>query len=75
MAERKRSKDGRQETEDYLDDAPTPTGQGREGGNLARLIGSEDEGKRADERPAGRTRPTKSDEERPGTSNLGEENR
>lgn len=39
------------------------SGQGREGGRLARDIGSRDELKRATERPAGATRVRKSDEE------------
>ena len=36
---------------------------GREGGRLARKIGTKDELKRAQERPAGVTRVTKSDEQ------------
>ena len=35
---------------------------GRDGGRLARDIGTQDELKRATERPAGKTRVTKSDE-------------
>lgn len=38
------------------------SGQGRSGGRLARKIATEDELKRAFERPAGATRPRKSDE-------------
>lgn len=37
-------------------------GQGRAGGRLAREIGTEDELKRAFERPAGKTRVNKADE-------------
>lgn len=39
---------------------------GREGGRLARDIGTKDELKRATERPAGATRVTKSDEDKEG---------
>jgi hypothetical protein len=75
MAERQRSKDGNRETERVLGEKG-PAGQsGREGGTLARAIGSEDELKRAESRPAGKTRVRKADEERTGTSNLGTENR
>ena len=41
---------------------------GREGGRLARDIGTQDELKRAAERPAGATRVNKSDEKKRGTS-------
>lgn len=77
MAERLQSKDGSRDTDRILGRDPevAPGQGGREGGNLARAIGSEDELKRAGERPAGRTRARKADEERPGTSNLGKENR
>ena len=78
MAERQRSKDGSRDT----DQVPGAQGggeaadqAGRGGGDVARTIGSEDELKRTGERPAGATRVRKSDEEKPGTSNLGEENR
>lgn len=37
-------------------------GQGREGGRLARQVGTRDELKRATERPVGKTRVRKSDE-------------
>ena len=40
----------------------TVGGQGREGGRLARDIGTRDELKRATERPGGATRVTKKDE-------------
>ena len=39
-------------------------GQGRAGGRLAREIGTEDELKRAFERPAGKTRVTKTNEKK-----------
>ena len=49
MAERHRSKDGRSETAEILDGAPeTPDFQGRDGGRLARKIGTEDELRRYD---------------------------
>ena len=77
MAERKRSKDGTRETDEVLGDTETGTPEqgGRSGGSLSRAIGSEDEQKRAGERPAGTTRVRKADEEKPATSNLGKENR
>ncbi|WP_022706184.1 MULTISPECIES: hypothetical protein [Paracoccus] len=77
MAERIQSKDGSRDTDRILGDDPAgaPAHGGREGGNLARAIGTEDEMKRTAEKPAGTTRPHKADEEKPGTSNLGEENR
>ncbi len=55
---------------DTLDDAFGTQGSisqgGREGGRLARDIGTQDELKRATERPAGTTRVTKSDEKEKG---------
>ena len=77
MAERQRSKDGKRETEEVLgtNTEDTPSHGGRDGGNLARTIGSEDEEKRAEDRPAGKTRVRKADEDKPTTSNLGKENR
>lgn len=62
MAERKRSTDGRRETEEYLDDAPTPGHQGRNQGTLERKVGTRDEKKRAENDRAGATRVRKSDE-------------
>ncbi len=44
----------------------TVSGQGREGGRLARDVGTRDELKRATERPAGKTRVRKSNEEEGG---------
>ena len=75
MAERQRSKDGKRDTDRILGSEGEVEQSGRQGGNVARTIGSEDELKRAGDRPAGTTRARKSDEEKPGTSNLGEENR
>lgn len=63
MAERKRSMDGHQETKDILGEKGSVSRGGRTGGRLAREIGSEDEEKRAKERPAGATRVRKSYEQ------------
>ena len=63
MAERKRSKDMSRDTESILGTAGEISHGGREGGRLARQVGSKDELKRANERPAGATRVTKSMEE------------
>jgi hypothetical protein len=60
MAERKRSTDRHRETRDILGAGGTVSHQGRAGGTLQRDIASEDELKRAKERPAGKTRVTKS---------------
>ncbi len=55
--------DEEREGEDLSLGAPGAVGgQGRAGGRLAREIGTEDELKRAFERPAGKTRVSKSDE-------------
>lgn len=61
MPERKRSKDGVRETEQF--ENPEGGSPGRAGGNLARNIGTKDELKRATEQPAGVTRVTKSEEQ------------
>lgn len=63
MAERKRSKDGKRETDEILGARGGVDQQGRAGGRLARQVGSRDEKKRAFERPAGATRVTKSIED------------
>ena len=63
MAERHRSKDGRRETDDVLGDQSEISQQGRSGGRLARVVGTKDELKRSEERPAGATRVTKSIED------------
>ena len=62
MAERKRSKDGTSETEQYVDDSvSTPGASGRDGGELERKVGT-----RAEENAAkhgeGVERVTKADE-------------
>lgn len=59
MAERHRSKDGHRETEEVLGDKSDIDQQGRSGGRLARDVGTKDDMKRTDERPAGATRVTK----------------
>lgn len=51
------------QSDEALGAGGTISGQGRGGGRLARQIGTRDELKRAYERPAGKTRVTKSDEE------------
>jgi hypothetical protein len=63
MAERKRSKDGKRETDKILGARGSVDQQGRAGGRLARQVGSKDEKKRAFERPAGATRVTNSIED------------
>lgn len=62
MAERKRAQEVRDETGELPGAQGNVSQQGREGGRLAREIGSRDEQKRATERPAGTTRVTKKDE-------------
>jgi hypothetical protein len=63
MAERKRSKDGRRETERFTEGPPTPGQQGRGGeGDLPREIGTRDEKRRAETGEAGVTRVRKADE-------------
>ena len=62
MAERKRSKDGRRETEEILGARGTVSEQGRKGSDVAREVATRDELKRAYERPAGSTGPTKEEE-------------
>ncbi|QFU08460.1 hypothetical protein PARPLA_03061 [Rhodobacteraceae bacterium THAF1] len=69
MAERKRSKDGVSETEQYIDnEVSTPEASGRDGGELERKVGT-----RAEESAAkhgeGVERVTKEDEK--GEGNLG----
>ncbi len=69
MADRKRSKDGESEVEEFLDDAvEAPNHSGRAGGELERKVGTRDE-KRQAEGDAGPTRVTKEDEK--GEGNLG----
>ncbi len=62
MAERHRSKDGSKDSDKILGEEGAVQGQGRSGGTLQRDIASRDELKRATQRPAGKTRVTKSDE-------------
>lgn len=69
MAERKRSKDGERDTEEFVDKADTPSDQGRAQGNLERKVGTRDTLKRAERGDEGATRVHKSDEK--GEGNLG----
>jgi len=69
MADRKRSQDGKSETEEFLDKAETPSQQGRAQGNLERKVGTRDTLKRSRDADAGATRVHKSDEK--GEGNLG----
>ena len=66
MAKRVKSHDGHRETDDILGVEGQISQSGREGGRLARDIGTKDELKRAEERPAGATRVKKADEEEGG---------
>ncbi|MBY6200230.1 hypothetical protein KUV65_02565 [Maritalea mobilis] len=76
MAERVKSKDGRSETREIIGDVEkAPAFQGRDGGVLARKTATKDEMKRDHDGRFGATRVTKSDEDRPGTDNLGERNK
>ncbi len=76
MAERHRSKDGRSETRDLLGNIPdVPGQQGRNGGDLARKTGTKAEMRELLDASAGATRVTGSDEDKPGTDNLGERNK
>lgn len=62
MLENKGERQTRLETKESLGEGRTPEEQGTAGGQPARKIGKQDEEKRAFERPAGKTRLTKSDE-------------
>ena len=62
MAKRVQSHDGHRDIDDILGVAGAVSQSGREGGRLARDIGTQDELKRAVERPAGVTRVKKADE-------------
>jgi hypothetical protein len=66
MADRIKSHDGRRESEEILGETGSVSQGGRSGGRLARDIGTQDEEKRAIERPAGATRVTKADEKEGG---------
>ena len=61
MAERHRSQDGKKETEEFVDGMPAASHQGRSDGNLQRDVATQDEEKRAKEKPAGVTRVTGED--------------
>ncbi|MGP1356331.1 hypothetical protein [Roseicyclus sp.] len=61
MAERRRSNDGSRDTDKVPDAKGKVSQAGRSDGALPRDIGSRDERKRAEERPAGATRVRKSD--------------
>jgi hypothetical protein len=63
MAERRRSRDGKRETDRFTEAPDTPGHQGRGGeGHLPRDIGTRDEKRRAEHGEAGVTRVRKSDE-------------
>ncbi len=66
MAERHRSNDMSKDTDKILGDKDETSQQGRGGGELARKIGTQDEEKRAKERPAGVTRVTGADKKEKG---------
>lgn len=68
MAERARSNDHHQETEEFVSDVDTPSQGGRSQGNLERKVGTRDELRRAQEGDV-TTRVTKKDEK--GQGNLG----
>lgn len=72
MAERHRSTDGTRETDQFIEDMPeTPDHQGRNGGQVARDVGTEDALKRATQQGvAGVTRVTKSTEQEPSREDL-----
>jgi hypothetical protein len=63
MTERHRSKDGSKDTDKILGEKGAVDQQGRSGGALQRNIATQDEIKRATQRPAGKTRVTKSRED------------
>jgi len=67
MAKRVKSHDGHRDTDDTLGVEGQISQSGREGGRLARDIGTKDELKRAGERPAGATRVKKADEKEGGS--------
>ena len=63
MAERKRSKDGSRDSDEFVDNSTEqPDQEGRGGGTLTRKIGTRDEEKRAKEKPAGDPGRTGADE-------------
>ncbi len=76
MKDVKKPTDHISDTEDLIEGAgPAPSYGGRSGGDLARKTGTKDELRHTTNASAGATRVTKSDEDRPGTDNLGERNK
>jgi len=67
MAKTVQSHDGHRDTDDLLGAKGGISQSGRDGGRLARDIGTQDELKRAGERPAGATRVKKADEKEDGS--------
>ena len=67
MAKQVQSPDGHRDTDDILGVVGSVSQSGREGGRLARDIGTQGELKRASERPAGATRVKKADEKKGGS--------
>jgi len=67
MVKRVQSHDGHRDTDDILGAEGEISQSGRKGGRLARDIGTQDELKRANERPAGATRVRKADEKEGGS--------
>ncbi|SIT01219.1 hypothetical protein SAMN05421759_11014 [Roseivivax lentus] len=68
MAERIKSKDGTRETEQVLGQTPeemeeAPGHAGRSDGEIARKVGTRDEGKAVDETSNGRTAPKAQDQD------------
>lgn len=68
MAERHRSKDGSKDSDKIIGESAGISQQGRAGGNLERDVGTQDEKKRATEKPAGATRVTGQDKRNHGES-------
>jgi hypothetical protein len=62
MAERHKSHDGQRDTDAFIGEEATPGAQGREGGRLAREVGTRSEERRALEPDAGPERVRKADE-------------
>lgn len=66
MADRKRSQDGSRDTDAFVTDDKLDGQQGRQGGDLQKDVATQDEEKRAKEKPAGVTRVTGEDERKHG---------
>lgn len=62
MSERKRSHDGKRESEQFTDDAPTPGQQGRFQGTLEKKVGTRDSKRRVEQGDDVTTRVRKADE-------------